>query len=96
LINYTRKIFIANYVENWQLQLFKQRQYYSEGTGNGQQGTEKTHIFNRLFATEITGVLQKNQFPDISAANAVKSFLTANLSQMSKMPAWQETHVILF
>ncbi len=49
-----------------------------------------------LFAKDITGVLQQKQFPDISSVDAVKSFLTANLSQMSKIPAWQETHVILF
>ncbi|MEI6443147.1 MAG: Npun_F0813 family protein [Nostocales cyanobacterium ELA583] len=48
-----------------------------------------------LFAKEITGVFQQKQFPDISSADAVKSFLTADLSQMSKMPAWQETHVII-
>jgi hypothetical protein len=48
-----------------------------------------------LFAKDITGVLQQKQFPDISAADAVKSFLTADLSKMSKMPAWQETHVII-
>ena len=48
-----------------------------------------------LFAKDITEVLQQKQFPDISAADAVKSFLTADLSKMSKMPAWQETHVII-
>ncbi len=48
-----------------------------------------------LFAKDITGVLQQKQFPDISAADAVKSFLTTDLSKMSKMPAWQETHVII-
>ena len=48
-----------------------------------------------LFAKDITGVLQQKQFPDISVADAVKSFLTADLSKMSKMPAWQETHVII-
>jgi hypothetical protein len=48
-----------------------------------------------LFAKDIMGVLQQKQFPDISAADAVKSFLTADLSKMSKMPAWQETHVII-
>jgi len=49
-----------------------------------------------LFAKDITGILQQKQFPDISSADAVKSFLTENLSQMNKMPAWQETHVIIF
>jgi len=48
-----------------------------------------------LFAKDITGILQQKQFPDISSADTVKSFLTEDLSQMSKMPAWQETHVII-
>jgi hypothetical protein len=48
-----------------------------------------------LFAKDITGVLQQKQFPDISSADTVKSFLTDDLSQMGKMPAWQETHVII-
>ena len=48
-----------------------------------------------LFAKDITGILQQKQFPDISSADTVKSFLTDDLSQMSKMPAWQETHVII-
>lgn len=48
-----------------------------------------------LFAKDITGVLQQKQFPDISSADTVKSFLTEDLSQMSKIPTWQETHVII-
>jgi hypothetical protein len=48
-----------------------------------------------LFTKEITGILEQKQFPDISTVDTVKSFLTADLSQMSKMPAWQETHVII-
>ncbi|MDP5016780.1 hypothetical protein FJR11_12630 [Anabaena sp. UHCC 0187] len=48
-----------------------------------------------LFAKDITGILQQKQFPDISSADAVKSFLTEDLLQMSQMPTWQETHVIL-
>ncbi|MTJ49995.1 Npun_F0813 family protein [Dolichospermum sp. UHCC 0259] len=48
-----------------------------------------------LFAKDITGILQQKQFPDISSADTVKSFLTEDLSQMSKMPIWQETHVII-
>jgi hypothetical protein len=48
-----------------------------------------------LFTKDITGVLQQKQFPDISAADAVKSLLTADFSQMSKIPTWQETHVII-
>ncbi len=48
-----------------------------------------------LFAKDITGILQQKQFPDISSADAVKSFLNDDLSQMSKMPAWQDTHVII-
>jgi hypothetical protein len=48
-----------------------------------------------LFAKDITGILQQKQFPDISSADVVKSFLTTDLSQIGKMPAWQETHVII-
>ncbi|MTJ10274.1 MULTISPECIES: Npun_F0813 family protein [unclassified Anabaena] len=48
-----------------------------------------------LFTKDITGTLQQKQFPNISSADVVKSFLTEDLSQMSTMPAWQETHVII-
>ncbi|MFM6135732.1 MAG: Npun_F0813 family protein [Cuspidothrix sp.] len=48
-----------------------------------------------LFTKDITGILQQKQFPDISSADTVKSFLTEDLSHLVKMPAWQETHIIL-
>lgn len=48
-----------------------------------------------LFAKDMTGILQQKQFPEISSPDAVKSLLTQDLSQMSKVPPWQETHVII-
>lgn len=48
-----------------------------------------------LFTKDITGILQQKQFPDISSADTVKSFLTEDLSHLGKIPGWQETHIIL-
>jgi hypothetical protein len=48
-----------------------------------------------LFAKDITKILQDKQFPEMSSADAVKSLITQDLSQVPKMPPWQETHVVL-
>jgi hypothetical protein len=48
-----------------------------------------------LFEKDITGILQQKQFPQISSSESVKSLLTVEPSQMSKLPPWQETHVII-
>jgi hypothetical protein len=48
-----------------------------------------------LFTKDITGILQQKQFPDISSADTVKSFLAEDLSHLGKIPGWQETHIIL-
>ncbi|MBD2628719.1 Npun_F0813 family protein [Trichormus variabilis] len=48
-----------------------------------------------LFEKDITGILQQKQFPQISSSESVKSLLNVEPSQMTKLPAWQETHVII-
>ncbi|MBD2695098.1 Npun_F0813 family protein [Anabaena catenula] len=48
-----------------------------------------------LFEKDITGILQQKQFPQVSSSESVKSLLTVEPSQMTKLPAWQETHVII-
>ncbi|WP_071191922.1 Npun_F0813 family protein [Trichormus sp. NMC-1] len=48
-----------------------------------------------LFEKDVTGILQQKQFPQISSSESVKSLLTVEPSQMSKLPPWQETHVII-
>ena len=49
----------------------------------------------KLFAKDITGLLQQKQFPQVSSPDAAKSLLTVEPSQMPKLPSWQETHVII-
>ncbi|WP_016952243.1 Npun_F0813 family protein [Anabaena sp. PCC 7108] len=48
-----------------------------------------------LFEKDITGILQQKQFPQISSSESVKSLLTVDPTQMTKLPSWQETHVII-
>ncbi|MBD2569364.1 Npun_F0813 family protein [Anabaena lutea] len=48
-----------------------------------------------LFEKDITGILQQKQFPQISSSESVKSLLNVEPSQMTKLPVWQETHVII-
>jgi hypothetical protein len=48
-----------------------------------------------LFGQDITGMLQQKQFPQVSSPDSAKSLLTVEPSQMPKLPAWQETHVII-
>lgn len=48
-----------------------------------------------LFEKDITGILQQKQFPQASSSESAKSLLTVELSQMPKLPPWQETHVII-
>ncbi len=48
-----------------------------------------------LFQKDIADVLVQKQFPQVSSADAVKIMLTAEVSPISKLPRWQETHVIL-
>lgn len=49
----------------------------------------------KLFEKDISGVLQKKQFPQISSPEAIKSLLTVEPSQMPKLPTWEETHLII-
>ena len=48
-----------------------------------------------LFEKDITAVLQRRQFPAISSEDSVRSLINAELSQMTDVPPWQETHVII-
>jgi hypothetical protein len=48
-----------------------------------------------LFEKDVTGVLQQKQFPQVSSSESVKSLLTVDPAQMTKLPPWQETHVII-
>jgi hypothetical protein len=43
----------------------------------------------------MAGILQQKKFPDISSPEVVKSLISTNPLQMPKLPAWQETHVII-
>jgi hypothetical protein len=48
-----------------------------------------------LFEKDMAGILQQKKFPDISSPEVVKSLISTNPLQMPKLPAWQETHVII-
>lgn len=48
-----------------------------------------------LFEKDITGIFEQKQFPQASSPDTAKSLLTVEPSQMSKLPSWQETHVII-
>ncbi|MEA5619894.1 hypothetical protein VB711_18885 [Cronbergia sp. UHCC 0137] len=45
-----------------------------------------------LFEKDISGLLQQKQFPEISSPEIVKTLLTADPSQITKLPPWQEAH----
>jgi len=48
-----------------------------------------------LFETDMADVLQQKQFPQVSSREAFKYLITTNPSQITKLPNWQETHVII-
>ncbi|WP_089091793.1 Npun_F0813 family protein [Nodularia sp. NIES-3585] len=47
-----------------------------------------------LFEKDIAQVLQKQQFPETSSLEAVKYFVTINPLDLTKLPPWQENHLI--
>jgi hypothetical protein len=49
-----------------------------------------------LFEKDIAGILQQKKFPGVTSLEVVKSLLTTNPSQVSKITPWQEPHVIIF
>jgi hypothetical protein len=48
-----------------------------------------------MFEKDMGNVLQQKQFPQVTSPDVVKYFLTTKPSQITKLPRWQETHVII-
>jgi predicted XRE-type DNA-binding protein len=49
-----------------------------------------------LFQKDIAEVLKKQQFPEVSTPEAVKQLVTTNPLEAAKLPAWQDSHVMIF
>ncbi|HLO86211.1 MAG TPA: hypothetical protein VK203_14540 [Nostocaceae cyanobacterium] len=48
-----------------------------------------------MFEKDIGNVLQQKQFPQVTSPDVVKYLLTTAPAQITKLPRWQETHVII-